>query len=609
MALTGRHYFDACGAGNRARRNRRSIRRAGVGLVVALVIFGAAPYTPTVRKQSLSLTPLLWPAGIPNDPDYSGSQASYLTTIGVPSAWDVTTGSETVVVAVVDSGVDASHPDLAGRVVAGRNILKGNDDTTDERGHGTNMAGIVGAATNNALGLAGVAWAAKIMPVKVTYPSGAATDANVAAGIAWAVDHGADVISISLSAPIDGDVLQRAVDYATKRDVLVIAAAGNGASAVPEFPAAARGVVAVGATDAAGHRTSASNFGPWVDVSAPGVNVVTTTANGPGYTAVSGTSAATALVSGVAVLLRSAYPDASQADIADRLRRSAFGRGPVGAEGIDASGVVDAAAALGLPPRPSRSGPTNAGYVMISEHGKVDAFGEVPYRGDVWGDLGSSRATHLETLGSGAGYWILADNGRVAAFGGARHHGELGKSARAAGERAVTLGGLPSGDGYWIFTDAGRVFPFGSARAYGDLSGVHLNRPIVAAAGTRTGQGYILVSDDGGVFAFGDARFAGSMGGQRLNAPIRSIALDGDGAGYWMAATDGGVFAFDAPYRGSLGDTRLNAPIAGMAACGDGYLLVASDGGVFNFSACPFHGSLAGGQAPKSVIGLSAPRH
>ena len=582
--------------------------RRGGSILAALMVAVGGPVATVDSDRTRSQRPLLRLASVPNDPVYAGSQASYLNTIGVPSAWDETTGSEDVVVAVLDSGVDGLHPDLAGRVVPGRNIVAGNGDTTDQRGHGTNMAGIIGAVTNNALGIAGVAWAAKIMPVKVTKSSGAARDTDLAAGMIWAVDHGADVLSISLGARIDDNVLRTGVDYATAHDVLVVAAAGNSGSSAPEFPAASRGVVAVGATDSSGRRTPFSNYGGWVDVNAPGVDLVTTTANSPGFTKVAGTSAATALVAGVAVLLRAAHPAAGQAEIADRLRRSAFGRGPVGAEGIDASGVVDAGVALRLPDRPRRSGPASGGYLMVGSHGKVDAFGETTHLGDPWGDLGPARATHLEAVASGAGYWILNEDGHVAAFGGARNYGELAASQRAPGEKAVTLSARPDGAGYWIFTDAGRVFSFGWAQEYGDLSGVHLNRPIVAATGTPTGRGYLMVSEDGGVFAFGDARFAGSMGGQRLNAPIRSIAVDADGQGYWMAATDGGVFAFGAPYRGSLGSVRLNAPIVGMAACGNGYFLVSSDGGVFDFADCPFYGSLADGPSASPVAGLSTPR-
>ena len=581
------------------------IRSACFVLAVALAFSGTTVHRPW--RGPAGVGPLRWPAAVPNDPEYRAGQASYLETLGVPGAWDVTTGSDTVVVAVLDTGVDAAHPDLGGRMVAGRNVVDADDDTTDVLGHGTKMAGILGAVTNNGVGGAGVAWAVKIMPVKVTTNStGAATDTDIAAGMTWAVDHGARVINLSLGSPGDTSVLQTAVDYATAHDVLVVAAAGNSGSDAPEFPAGCRGVLAVGATDAAGRRTPFSNFGPWVDVNAPGVAIVTPKANSAGFTTATGTSAATALVSGIAVLLRAAYPGAPQGEIADRLRRSARGRGPVGVEGVDASGVVDAAAALRLPARPGRSGPADAGYLTVGERGDVDVFGDVRYSGDPWGDLGSARAAGVETVPSGSGYWVLDETGRVFPFGGAPDYGQLAGPPPAPGGRAVALRAVPGARGYWIFTADGRVTPFGAAGRYGDLAGVPLNRPIVAAAATPTGRGYLMVADDGGVFAFGDARFAGSTGDRRLNAPIRSIAADPDGGGYWLAAADGGVFAFDAPFRGSLGATRLNAPIAGMAGCGGGYFLVAGDGGVFDFSDCPFDGSLPARPAADPVVALSA---
>lgn len=584
-------------------------------LAIALGFPGPTALRP--RRGPAGAVNVRWPAAVPNDPAYQSSQASYLDTIDVPAAWDVSTGSNSVIAAVLDTGVDAAHPDLAGRVVAGRNVVDADDDTTDPLGHGTKMAGILGAVANNAVGGAGVAWAVRIMPVKVTTkPDGAATDTNIAAGITWAVDHGARVINLSLGAPGDSAVLQTAVDYAAAHDALVVASAGNNSSDVPEFPAGCRGVLAVGATDASGRRMPFSNFGPWVDVNAPGVGLVTPKANSAGFNSATGTSAATALVSGVAVLLRATDPGATQAEIADRLRRSARGRGPVGVEGLDASGVVDAAAALRLPARRGRSGPADAGYLMVGERGEVDVFGDVSYAGDPWGDLGRARAVAVEAVPSGSGpsgsgppgsgYWVLDENGRVFAFGGAPSYGELAGSPPPPGDRAVALRSVAGGQGYWIFTQRGRAVPFGSARSHGDLSGVALNRPIVAAAATPTGQGYLMAADDGGVFAFGDARFAGSTGGRPLNAPIRSMAADPGGAGYWLAAADGGVFAFDAPFRGSLGATHLNAPIAGMAGCGDGYFLVAADGGVFDFSSCPFDGSLAGHPTPNPVVGLSA---
>ncbi|HVW31485.1 MAG TPA: S8 family serine peptidase, partial [Acidimicrobiia bacterium] len=371
------------------------------GLALGFAGLGAVPgHRPAARSSP----PLRVLAGLPDDPGYAGSQAHYLGALNLPAAWDRTTGSDSVVAAVLDTGVDPVHPDLIGHLVPGRNVVADNDDTTDDIGHGTKMAGILGAVTNNGLGVAGVAWSVRIMPVKVTGPSGTAYDASVAAGIRWAVDHHARVVNLSLGAPGDDDVLGRAVDYATAHDVLVVAAAGNNNSDVPEFPAACRGVVAVGATDASGNRAPFSNSGPWVDVNAPGVDIFTTKLGG-GYTHTTGTSAATALVAGVAVLLRSADPFAAQGDIADRLRRSALGRGPVGRAGIDASGVVDAAAALRLPGRRAPSGPTRAGYLMIADQGKVDSFGDLPDRGDVWGDLLRARAVAVESRPPGDGYW------------------------------------------------------------------------------------------------------------------------------------------------------------------------------------------------------------
>ena len=567
-------------------------------LAGSLVAVPAAPVAPDPPAGAVR-----WLTTTPDDPDYAETQAPYLGMLEVPSAWDVTTGSDDVVVAVLDSGVDATHPDLAGRLVAGTNIANHDNDPADDRGHGTRMAGIIAAATNNRLGMAGVAWAGKIMPVKVAGPSGAAADRDVAAGIKWATDHGAKVLSLSLGAPGDDVVLQQAVDYATAHDVLVVAAAGNGGSSVPEYPAACRGVLAVGATDTSGRRAPFSNFGRWVDVNGPGQNIITTSVNPTGYLKVSGTSATTALVAGVAALVRSAHPDETQAQVADRLRRSALGRGAVATEGVDSSGIVDALGALRLPARPSSA--AGAGYWITGADARVDSFGGAAFWGDGWGELEDTPAVDLEPVATGGGYWLLYEDGAIRPFGRAPGLGWLTAGQRAAGEKAVALAGTPGGDGYWVFTDAGRVVPFGTARSFGDLAAVHLSRPVVDAAATPTGQGYVMVADDGGVFTFGDARFAGSMGGRRLNAPIRSLALDPDGSGYWLAGTDGGIFAFDAPYRGSLGSTRLNAPIRRMAGCGDGYLLVASEGGVFDFSNCPFAGSLAGQSATGPVVGLA----
>ena len=115
-----------------------------------------------------------------------------------------------------------------------------------------------------------------------------------------------------------------------------------------------------------------------------------------------------------------------------------------------------------------------------------------------------------------------------------------------------------------------------------------------------------MVASGGGIFAFGDAHFAGSMGGKPLNKPVQSLVPDGDGNGYWLVASDGGVFAFDAPFRGSMGGKALNKPVKGMVPYGDGYLMVATDGGIFSFSDQPFAGSLGANPPPRPIVSVAA---
>jgi hypothetical protein len=233
------------------------------------------------------------------------------------------------------------------------------------------------------------------------------------------------------------------------------------------------------------------------------------------------------------------------------------------------------------------------GYRMVDAAGQVYGFGGTGSLGNASLAPGAT-ATDLETSPVGDGYWVLGSDGSVHAFGDALPLGGLAKGALAAGEKATSLSSTRTGAGYWIFTTRGRAISFGDATFFGDMAGHRLNAPVLDSIPTATGQGYFMVAADGGIFSFGDALFAGSMGGVRLNSPVRSLVPDPDGAGYWLVAGDGGIFAFGAPFRGSLGGQRLNRPITGMVPFGDGYLMVAEDGGVFNFSNRQFLGSLGG---------------
>ena len=264
--------------------------------------------------------------GAPSDTRYPEQWA--LPKIGWTSVYGVVQPAADVVVAVLDTGVDASHEDLAGRLVGGASFVDGADPTTDPNGHGTWMAGIVAAATDNSTGIAGVAWGnVRVMPVTVLDADGNGLDSNIIAGIVHATDSGADVILLALSSRGYSPALQAAVDYAWQHDVVVVAAAGNDGSAVPAYPAADRGVIGVAATDQNDQLTSVSNRGAQVFLGAPGVGILTT-ANDGGYTSIDGTSASAAYVAGAAAVLRSVHPEISNGVVVARLASTAAAPGP-----------------------------------------------------------------------------------------------------------------------------------------------------------------------------------------------------------------------------------------------------------------------------------------
>jgi len=263
----------------------------------------------------------------PNDPRF-GEQWG-LPQIGAPSAWDVVTGSADVTIAVVDSGLDTSHPDLAGQLwvnpgeiagngvdddangrvddVNGWNIVGNNAAIGDNFGHGTQVAGAIAAAANNGQGVAGLCWGCRLMVVKVT-DGAAANYSDIAAGILYAAQKGADVINVSLGGASDSTTLRAAVESASQTAV-VVAGVGNDGAETRLYPAAYDDfVLAVASTTSADSKAASSNYGAWVDVTAPGQDILTTYSGG-GYGIASGTSLAAAFASGLAGLLRSQHPD------------------------------------------------------------------------------------------------------------------------------------------------------------------------------------------------------------------------------------------------------------------------------------------------------------
>lgn len=276
---------------------------------------------------------------IPNDLLFSEYQWN-LPAIETNRGWNLSKGSKDVIIAVVDTGVDLNHTDLAGQLVPGYNVVDPKKDPEDDVGHGTHVAGIIGALVNNREGVAGVSWYNKIMPVKALDGSGSGTTYAVAEGIIWATDNGAKIINMSLGNYADSQFLHDAIKYAYDRDVLLVAASGNDNTERPGYPAAYPEVLAVGATNQDMTRADYSNYGDYIDVTAPGTNIASTYP-GNQYAALSGTSMASPHVAAMAGLIRSLNPELSNQEVMDLMKSQAVDLGDKGKDKYFGNGQVD----------------------------------------------------------------------------------------------------------------------------------------------------------------------------------------------------------------------------------------------------------------------------
>jgi len=313
------------------------------------------------RAQSLERLPgveyaepnyIAYALEVPNDPQFDLQWG--LTKINAPTAWGRTHGSATVVIAVVDTGISASHEDLYPKALAGYNYVSpasipvgdipaGAD--SDDNGHGTHVAGIAAANTNNLKGGAGLAGNSGLMPVKVLSSSARGTYENVALGIRWAADHGAQIINLSLGGNEDSLTLKEAVDYAYGRGCLLVAASGNSGMNSLLYPAAYLNVMSVGATDASDQRAWFSNYASTLSIVAPGVSTYSTLPyNSYGYE--SGTSMACSYVSGLAALVWASGPSCSRSEVQQIVQETAVDIGPVGRDDEYGHGRIDAGAAI-----------------------------------------------------------------------------------------------------------------------------------------------------------------------------------------------------------------------------------------------------------------------
>lgn len=313
---------------------------------------------------------------VPNDPDFPNqwglhNYANPGVDIRATEAWNISTGSPNVIIAVIDSGVDFNHPDLQGRVWRntlefdppehrtdgidndsngytddwqGWNFSSNNNDVSDPIGHGTRVAGLIGAAGNNGLFISGVLWNCRIMPVKVTDSIGGTDDYITSQAVIYAVDNGAKVINMSLAFNEPSPLLQSAVNYANLSGATVVAAMGNDGDLPdppPHWPAAFESVIAVGAIGSYNSRWYYSNFGSHIDVTAPGVNLPTLNKGGGTYI-MSGTSASCALVSGVCGLALSVNPNITPTQMRNLLIQNATDLAPSGFDIENGYGNVNA---------------------------------------------------------------------------------------------------------------------------------------------------------------------------------------------------------------------------------------------------------------------------
>ena len=347
---------------------------------------GSVIYLPLVMQAATADSP----ASTPNDAYLQ--QEWGLEMVKASQAWKLTRGSASVIVAVLDTGADWNHPDLASKLVSGWNVIDDNDNTQDDHGHGTHVAGIIGAATNNVIGVAGLGWDTKVMPVKIATREGYTWSSAIASGIRYAADHGANVINMSVAgaAPCPGDV-QAAVDYAYEKGIVLVASAGNDGANVDNLPANCTHVLGVAATTSDGSLAGYSSYGNTVSVAAPG-SLIYSTMMGGGYGNMSGTSMAAPYVAGLAALVRSQYSVYTSDQIASAIldnadeagaagwdqragcgRINAFQTLSMGARGDTPTCVVGAATPVSPTSQSLVTAPFVPGRIIVSFRSEVEA--------------------------------------------------------------------------------------------------------------------------------------------------------------------------------------------------------------------------------------------
>lgn len=351
-----------------------------------------------------------------NDPDLYDEQRTYAhDLLELNNAWDYSTGSAGTVIAVLDTGIASAHPEFSGRILDGYDFYNNDDDPEDDHGHGSHVSGTAAAAINNGLGAAGLCGGCSILPVKVLNENNAGTWSGVASGIVFAADQGADVIVMSLGSTSGTQVVENAINYALGRDVIIVAAAGNANSNRKFYPAAYEGVIGVAATDRNDQRWALSNYGSYVDVSAPG-HLIYSTFNDldnsyDGHVFMSGTSMATPHVGGLAGLIRSVKPSLSHHEVADIIQNSALDLGESGWDEMYGHGRINPAAALAQMPDSGTASIAGTIWLDTNANGRLDGSETERFENVSLTLLnsGSNNAVVASTSSDNNGNWKFTD--------------------------------------------------------------------------------------------------------------------------------------------------------------------------------------------------------
>jgi thermitase len=301
--------------------------------------------------ELVEANPPVQAAFVPDDPDlFAQSQVYAPQLLNLFAAWEYTTGSPTVTIAILDTGLAHAHPEFAGRILPGYDFINSDADPEDDHGHGTHVAGIAAANINNGTGAAGVCGECRILPVKVLNQYALGSHAGVVAGLHYAIEQEAQVIVLSLTSLTGTSAMNKAVAYARAKGAVIVAAAGNSNVQTPTYPAAYTGVLAVSATDRRDQRWPQSNYGPYVDIAAPGDNIYSTyhelQNEYNGYLLMSGTSMSTPFVGGLAGLLLAQDPTRTAAEVERLILSTAVDLGEPGPDVEYGAGRIDPVAAL-----------------------------------------------------------------------------------------------------------------------------------------------------------------------------------------------------------------------------------------------------------------------